>query len=331
MIDVQMSAPGKVIIAGEYSVLDGAPAICMAVDRRAHVSITSTDNDYHSVIAPGHSETVGRFRAGEDGIEWLDGETEYALLAAVWKNVAARPLENLIIVLDSNEFIDATSSSKIGIGSSAALTVALTAALDLATGAGCSVHRVAAAAHREFQGGKGSGADVACSLSGGVVEYRMGDAPDRALRWPDGLVYALLWSGVAASTTDKLRKLAGVDSVETHAKLVAASKTVAHAWHGDQPTDIVTALSAFTSVLGDFDVAHELGIFDAGHAELVSSAATSDIVYKPCGAGGGDLGIVIGANEAAVMAFVAVAQGRGFRHLPLAIETTGLRREGERY
>ena len=29
MIDIQTSAPGKVIIAGEYAVLDGAPAICM--------------------------------------------------------------------------------------------------------------------------------------------------------------------------------------------------------------------------------------------------------------------------------------------------------------
>ena len=331
MIDIQTSAPGKVIIAGEYAVLDGAPAICMAVDRRVHVSITSADNDYHSVIAPGYSETVGRFRADEDGVEWLEGETEFALLAAAWKKVAARPVENLAIVLDSNEFNDAASSSKLGIGSSAALTVALTAALDLATGAKCSVHRIAAAAHREFQGDKGSGADVACSLSGGVVEYRMGDAPDRALRWPDGLVYALLWSGVAASTTDKLRKLTGVEAIEAHAKLVAASETVANAWHGDQPTEIVTALSAFTSALSDFDIAHELGIFDAGHAELVSSAAASDVVYKPCGAGGGDLGIVIGADEAAVMAFVAVAKERGFRHLRLAIEPTGLRQDGEQY
>src|ERR1043166_3119640 len=29
------SAPGKLIVAGEYAVLDGAPAIVVAVDRRA--------------------------------------------------------------------------------------------------------------------------------------------------------------------------------------------------------------------------------------------------------------------------------------------------------
>ncbi len=59
MIDVKTSAPGKVVVSGEYAVLDGAPAICMAVNRRAHISITTTDNDYHSVLAPGFSEGQG--------------------------------------------------------------------------------------------------------------------------------------------------------------------------------------------------------------------------------------------------------------------------------
>ena len=63
MIDISSSAPGKIIVAGEYAVLDGAPAICMAVDRRAHVNISSGDTEFHSVLAPGFSETVGRFKA----------------------------------------------------------------------------------------------------------------------------------------------------------------------------------------------------------------------------------------------------------------------------
>jgi phosphomevalonate kinase len=329
MIDIQTSAPGKIMLAGEYAVLDGAPAICMAIDRRAHVSIRSSAADYHSVLAPGHSQTVGRFRANDAGIEWLEGEAEFALLAAVWKNVALLPAENLSIVLDSNEFIDAASSNKIGIGSSAALTVALTAALDLVADARCSVHRVAALAHREFQGGRGSGADVACSLTGGIIEYRIGDAPDRALQWPDGLAFALLWSGVAASTSDKLRKLAKADSSATRARLFAAAESVANAWRQDQAADIVAALATYTSTLGDFNIDHELGIFDAGHAALVSSAASSDVVYKPCGAGGGDLGVAIGTDETALASFVTVAEARGFRCLPLAIETTGLRQDGE--
>jgi phosphomevalonate kinase len=328
MLDIETSAPGKVLVSGEYAVLDGAPAVCMAVDRRAHVSISASSNDYHSVLAPGYSETVGRFRADENGLEWIDGEADFSLLAATWRNVAAVPAEYLTIVLDSNEFIDLESANKIGIGSSAALTVALSAALDMLADGDRRVHRIAAAAHREFQGGAGSGADIACSLTGGVVEYRMGDEPDRALRWPNDLAYALLWSGVAADTGEKLRKLAGSDSGSTRAELVDAAGSVAGAWRQNRATEIVNALRSYTAALRQFDVDHDLGIFDAGHAELADSAAAAGVVYKPCGAGGGDLGLAVADDAAAITAFSALAQEHGFKPLRLAIETTGLRREG---
>ncbi|MGI9271137.1 MAG: mevalonate kinase family protein [Woeseiaceae bacterium] len=329
MLDIQTSAPGKVIVTGEYAVLEGAPAVCMAVDRRAHVSINSSDNEFHSVFAPGYSETVGRFRADETGIEWVDGGDDYGLFATVWRKVAAMPSECLNIVLDSNEFVDVESSSKIGIGSSAALTVALTAALDIVAGGDRSIHRVAAAAHSEYQGGAGSGADVACSLAGGVIEYRMGNEPDRALRWPDGLAYALLWSGVSANTRDKLKKLAQTDAGSTNDELVTEAEAVASAWHDHTASDIIAAVRSYTSSLRRFDDAHALGIFEAGHAELASRAASCGVVYKPCGAGGGDIGIAIANDAAAIEAFVATASDSDFKHLRMTIEPTGLRRDGD--
>lgn len=329
MLDIQTSAPGKVIVTGEYAVLAGAPAICLAVDRRAHVSISSSDNEFHSVLAPGHSEAVGRFRADENGLEWIEGGADFELFAAAWRRVAAVPGENLSIVLDSNEFIDMESCSKIGIGSSAALTVALTAALDIAASGGRSIYRIAAAAHRDFQGGLGSGADVACSLAGGVIEFRMGNEPDRALQWPDDLEYALLWSGVAADTGDKLQKLQKSDASSTCGELAAAANVVASAWHDNKSTDIVAAIQSYTSTLRRFDVDHELGIFDAGHAELADCAATSGVVYKPCGAGGGDVGIALACDASAIAAFISLATEKGFKHLRMAIETTGLRRDGD--
>ena len=42
MNGIRASAPGKVIVAGEYAVLHGAPAVAMAIDRRAHVTIDAT-------------------------------------------------------------------------------------------------------------------------------------------------------------------------------------------------------------------------------------------------------------------------------------------------
>jgi len=331
MIDIKASAPGKVIIAGEYAVLDGAPAICMAVDRRAHVSITSSDKDCHSVLAPGFSESAGHFRSKQGRIDWIEGAAAFPLLDAVWQELDPGIAESMVIVLDSNEFMDAGSSTKIGIGSSAALTVALTAALALAAGDEPSIQRSAAAAHRRFQGGAGSGVDIACSLAGGIVEYHMGDEPDRALQWPDELHYALLWSGVAADTADKLDQLSNVDACATRAELVTASASVANTWSGGRPQAIIDELRAYTAVLRRFDIDHELGIFDAGHAALADEAESSGLVYKPCGAGGGDLGIVVANNATEVAAFIDTAREQNYKHLHMAIDATGLQRDGEQH
>ena len=54
MMDViETSAPGKLVLLGEYSVLFGAPAIVAAVDRRAIVRLEGSAGDAWKVSAPG--------------------------------------------------------------------------------------------------------------------------------------------------------------------------------------------------------------------------------------------------------------------------------------
>jgi len=127
MTVVIASAPGKAIICGEYAVLDGAPAIAAAIDRRAVVTIGHSDDSAHVVVAPGFSDVVGRFRASDDRVEWFEGADSYGLVEQVWRAAAARPRQALSLTLDTRAFRDRQSSIKLGIGSSAALAVALTA------------------------------------------------------------------------------------------------------------------------------------------------------------------------------------------------------------
>ena len=47
------SAPGKVVLCGEYAVLDGAPAISMAVNRRALVTLIPVSGDGGTVKSIG--------------------------------------------------------------------------------------------------------------------------------------------------------------------------------------------------------------------------------------------------------------------------------------
>jgi len=324
MIDIEVSAPGKVVVAGEYAVLDGAPAICMAVNRRAHVSITTTDNDHHSVLAPGYSEAVGRFTTAGNQIEWQAGGEDFPLLEAVWNEAAPAVPEFLTIVLDSNDFVDAVTSTKLGIGSSAALTVALTAAFNAITEDDINVLGVATDAHRRFQLGSGSGVDIACSFAGGIIEYHLGEEQTRSLAWPDGLAFTLLWSGVAANTHQKLQQLARAEAGQARADLAIASVRVAASWSDGDPVEILQQLRDYTEALRKFDVDHRLGIFDAGHAELADAAASAGLVYKPCGAGGGDLGIVLGNNASDIATFVDTAEAHSFRQLDMTIDETGI-------
>jgi phosphomevalonate kinase len=76
-----------------------------------------------------------------------------------------------------------------------------------------------------------------------------------------------------------------------------------------------------------FDVDHDLGIFDAGHHELTNAAAKLELVYKPCGAGGGDIGVVFATDKAAVAKFTNIAGESGFRLLDVSLEISGAKLE----
>ncbi len=49
------TAPGKLILTGEYAVLDGAPAVVVAMDRRVVARYRMTDLHFTRAEAPGAS------------------------------------------------------------------------------------------------------------------------------------------------------------------------------------------------------------------------------------------------------------------------------------
>ena len=289
------SAPGKVVLSGEYAVLDGAPAICMAIERRALVVMTVIDDEFSTVRAAAYTDEIGRFRAADGVLHWQHGREIFAIVDSV-SRIADVTLASLNIDLDSSEFIDAATGQKIGIGSSAAITVALMAA---ATGTvdSAKIAILAQRAHADLQGGVGSGVDIACSLNGGLIEYRIEGASVAALTWPEGLHYRLVWTGRAASTRDKLSKLDTAISKPSRVRLAGASERMALAWRSFDAARIISEYRFYNESLLEFSVDHDLGILDAGHAELQQAASADNLVYKPCGAGGGDIGIVFGTNE----------------------------------
>ncbi|HZW59906.1 MAG TPA: hypothetical protein VFE85_06405 [Woeseiaceae bacterium] len=327
---VTATTPGKVVLCGEYAVLHGAPAVCMAVDRHVEVTAVPADDDCLVLAAPGYREGRWRFRTEGARIRWLDALPAancFRLFELLWTRFA--PPGQWALTIDSTPFVDAASGRKLGLGASAATAVAVGGVLAALGGDGGDEAARVAAAHRDYQGGRGSGVDVACCRHGGVIEYRMHRprAPG-ALAWPAGLARRFLWSGVAASTVDKLRAFGtegrGARRSRPLAALARQAAVVAACWRRHDSDGLLEALPGYVCALRALDVDRSLGIFDAGHARLADMAPDRGVAYKPCGAGGGDVGVVFARTEAAAAAFAEEATRFGFRNVELSMADRGM-------
>ena len=295
-------APGKIVLSGEYAVLDGAPAISMAVDRFAEAVLRPAAGTSCSVSAPAFSRSVGRFSQDAGNIEWQQGQEEFRVVDSVWRAAIRTNCPDYDIELNSSSFYDAATHKKVGLGSSAAVTVSLTAAL-------CrdsdhhTIASIAQRAHTNMQQGYGSGVDIATSVHGGLIEYRMDGATAQSIVWPDGLAYRVLWTGTPSSTQDKLKQLDATLSKPSRVRLTSVSEDMAAAWQSSDVDRVLAAYRDYAESLREFSVDHGLGIFDAGHDELTRRAFASGLVYKPCGAGGGDIGVLLGPSHALLQKF----------------------------
>lgn len=322
---VLASAPGKAVLSGEYAVLHGAPAVAMAVNRRATVRIEPTTDDCHSVEAPGYSATTGRFRLDRSGVEWLDGGEDYGLFAAVLAAGTHDLSEPCHFVLDTRAFADTDSGDKLGLGSSAALSAALAFAASERAAEDAHPMIAAAGGHREFQRGSGSGVDVATSLAGGLIEYRMGESGWLLLDWPEALCAGFYYSGVSADTRDKVAKAAESNDEATRIELIDAASRLAERWRQSHADSIVDETRRYAQVLRRFSDARGLDMFAAGHDRMADAADELALAYKPSGAGGGDIGVVFGTDRMSVDVFSSVAESLGFRPLDLELDPLGAR------
>jgi phosphomevalonate kinase len=279
----------------------------MAVNRRAVVSRIPASGNEPAV------KSIG-----------LAAGTDRSLFDSAVRAAQFERVDDYSFVLDTSAFIDADSGEKFGIGSSAALMVALSRSLAPDEASDCEVEVLATKAHRDFQGGAGSGVDIATSVTGGLIEFRMADSGVTNLSWPAGLNFALLWSGVTASTRERVDRLLAGAVHPSWKALSDAAATTAAAWQSGDAAAVIAAHVEYTAALMKFSVDHGLGIFEAGHDALVQDAKVDGLVYKPCGAGGGDVGIALATDSAQLSTFVERAGERGFRLLDFDIDMTGV-------
>lgn len=334
---ITASAPGKALLSGEYAVLDTGPALVTAIDRRARVTICKTKKNFNILSAPGYLRGEWKFTVGENGtFNWLNPappSATFSLVEEVWRALrsAHGGMEintGLSIQINSAALFDSSSGSKLGIGSSAAVAVALSAALCKCTSGVSDVRKVASAAHSNYQGSFGSGVDIAASYYGGLTEYRRSASTPRIHSWPTDLALQLLWSRQSSDTRVQLNKLRESCrrqfANEPMSSLVAAAEDVASAWLVGQAGEILDALRHYVVALKSFSVAHDLDVFSAGHEDLLEVANECGVIYKPCGAGGGDVGVVFAMEVESLNEFCRRAQASGFEHLDVNPDADGV-------
>lgn len=166
------------MVAGEFAVLEPYhQLLAMAVDRFVYVTIQKSD-EYRLTLKNFNLQNL-KWRFLENGQVHIDGDDKRARFVKEAISVVGQflrennyPVEPFSMTIDSD--LDDRSGRKYGLGSSAAVvTATVTAILKLfyiKEPPPELIFKLAAIAHIQTQG-NGSGADVAASTYGGVVQY----------------------------------------------------------------------------------------------------------------------------------------------------------------
>ena len=96
----------------------------------------------------------------------------------------------------------------------------------------------------------------------------------------------------------------------------------ARAWQEGDAGEVLGATASFVERLADFSAVYDLDVFGGGHSTLLEVAAKQGLVYKPCGAGGGDVGVVLGDSAGCIANFTERAVNMGFKLLDLDLGGT---------
>lgn len=159
---IKTRAPGSIMLLGEHAVLRGATAIACAVDKYMEVTLEPLEGRQVRVLS-----ALGEYRGTLDS---LPDAPELAFVVAAlrrWSDQLPGGCELRI---------EADFSHTVGLGSSAAVVAAVTTALARFAGqstAPDALFEPALAVIHEVQQGRGSGTDLAASLFGGLIAYRM--------------------------------------------------------------------------------------------------------------------------------------------------------------
>lgn len=304
------SAPGKALLCGEYAVLEGAPAIVGAVERRAF---------FRWADAPGG----------------LSLEAEAALRAAAGRLGEVERAGKLDVTELQQD------GTKLGLGSSAAAAVAAVGAVFDWHGhdptqptVRSQVFEVAMHGH-ESVAPRGSGVDVAAATYGGYLWFERSEhgAVCRPIVAPESMLVRLVWTGHAARTSgllDAVHRLRDRDPSEYERKmreLHEGANRFASAFERGLTSEVVAEAIGYGRAMESLGKAAHAPIVESRLRQLMELAERSGGAAKPSGAGGGDVAVALFDDAAALTEFEAAARAADLVVVDAAWGAEGVRGE----
>lgn len=329
---VQVSAPGKLFLAGEYAVVEaGYPAMIAAINQYLTVTIEASNSG--TVFSSQQGITIPWERSGEEIV--TQTATSYALIfsamgvAEAYVRALGQQTAAFYALSVDSQLDNSQSGTKYGLGSSGALTVATIKAVLTYYGQEVNAYRLyqLAALSQLQQGMAGSFGDLAASSYGGVIAYHSldrdwlkelleehtlleildmpwKDVNIERLSLPGTLSLLIGWTGQAASTDSLVNQVGQGRSQDgkesSHRDFLQKSKSclggIIQACQQGDAERFQAGIAENRRLLQEFARKMGLNIETPALAKLCQLAEEEGAVAKSSGAGGGDCGIAFASQ-----------------------------------
>ena len=302
--------------------MHGAQALVVALSPKLHISLS----DIQPYDADLSEQTVLPY--SPDITEKLSSLLHFPLgFQAIYENIKELSLSAKIRIQDK-DFFNA-SGEKLGIGSSAAITVALISAQIQALR---SLHQIqftpdnvihaAIQTHRAIQNNMGSGADVIASALGGALLVH--SCPDTPIiqHIPANLIppFALLVTHQQAPTCHYIKAAMRMDSTEQYWQIIRQitdlCQLAAKALTNQNKADFLDIMATFPRMLQTLGSCIQMPVLPPIFHELVPIAQKYHVILKTSGAGGGDIFIAFSEYQENIDQFIS--------HIPEAYHVSRL-------
>ncbi|MBO1099833.1 phosphomevalonate kinase [Enterococcus hirae] len=360
---IEVSAPGKLYIAGEYAVVEtGHPAIIVAIDQFVTVTV-ETARKVGSIQSEQYSGMPIRWtrRDGELVLDIRENPFHYILAAIRLTEKYAREKNILLSFYDLKvtSELDSSNGRKYGLGSSGAVTVATVKALNMFYALNLTqieIFKIAALANLTVQD-NGSCGDIAASCYGGwiafstfdhhwlqeqekqhtIVELIEMDWPGlsiESLPTPKDLRLLIGWTGSPASTADLVDQVhrSRKEKMVAYQKFLQDSTLCVHEMikgFKENNIDLIQAMIRKNrQLLHDLSSITGVLIETPALNKLCSLAEEYEGAAKSSGAGGGDCGIVIVDQKSGILPLMSAWELAEITPLPLHVYSNQRKEKG---